>query len=181
MAVTRGAQHRHGGQHGAEAAGEQQQLASTAVAFAERRRRELDADRAMLDTYRRDWRQPKGIGAALLTCVRPDREGVAPSERLRLCCCPPASSQMAPRHHLGRPCRHLRDVAWWLEHVCGVNMLDYEEKAVVLCVFGGTLALIALGAYKQGAALAGPLQAIGAQLARSLQELAALAAARLYA
>ena len=49
MAVTRGAQHRHGGQHGAEAAGEQQRLASTAVAFAERRRRELDADRAMLE------------------------------------------------------------------------------------------------------------------------------------
>jgi hypothetical protein len=41
------------------------------------------------------------------------------------------------------------DVFWWLEHVCGVNMLDYEEKVVVCCLILGVLALIALGAYKQ--------------------------------
>lgn len=46
-------------------------------------------------------------------------------------------------------CRHVRDVLWWLEHVCGINMLDYEEKVIVCLIFLAVLVLIALGAYKQ--------------------------------
>lgn len=171
MRATRGAHQRLGDQQRAEAAEQQQQpAADVGVAFAERQRRELEADRAMLDTYRRSWRQHKSIGAALLTCA--PHASHSSSERCPSVWHPPDAAL---------PHRHLRDIAWWLEHVCGVNMLDYEEKAVVLCVFGGTLALIALGAYKQGAALAGLMQALGAQLARSLQQLAALAAERLHA
>lgn len=50
-------------------------------------------------------------------------------------------------------CRHVRDVLWWLEHVCGVNMLDHEEKVVVICIFLAVLVLIILGAYKQSTVL----------------------------
>jgi hypothetical protein len=50
-------------------------------------------------------------------------------------------------------CRHVRDVFWWLEHVCGINMLDYEEKVVVTCLIVGVLVLILLGAYKQSTQL----------------------------
>jgi hypothetical protein len=52
----------------------------------------------------------------------------------------------------------VRDVAWWLEHVCGVNMLDREEKVVVVCIFLAVLVLILLGAYKQGTQLVGMLK-----------------------
>lgn len=45
------------------------------------------------------------------------------------------------------------DVLWWLEHVCGVNMLDYEEKVVVVCIILAVLVLILFGAYKQSTAL----------------------------
>jgi hypothetical protein len=40
-----------------------------------------------------------------------------------------------------------------MEHVCGINMLDYEEKVVVVCIFLAVLVLILLGAYKQGTQL----------------------------
>jgi hypothetical protein len=50
-------------------------------------------------------------------------------------------------------CRHVCDVFWWLEHVLGINMLDYEEKVVVWCLFLAVLVLIALGAYKQSTQL----------------------------
>lgn len=42
--------------------------------------------------------------------------------------------------------------------MCGVNMLDFEEKVVVVACFLAVLVLIALGAYKQGTQLAGMLQ-----------------------
>lgn len=47
---------------------------------------------------------------------------------------------------------------WWLEHVCGLNMVDYEEKVMVLFVFTAVLVLILLGAYKQGTQLVAMLQ-----------------------
>jgi len=37
--------------------------------------------------------------------------------------------------------------------VCGINMLDYEEKVVVVCIFLAVLVLIVLGAYKQSTQL----------------------------
>lgn len=52
----------------------------------------------------------------------------------------------------------MRDVLWWLEHVCGLNMVDYEEKVMVLFVFTAVLVLILLGAYKQGTQLVAMLQ-----------------------
>lgn len=47
---------------------------------------------------------------------------------------------------------------WWLEHVCGLNMVDYEEKVMVLLVFAAVLVLILVGAYKQGTQLVHLLQ-----------------------
>lgn len=42
--------------------------------------------------------------------------------------------------------------------MCGLNMVDYEEKVIVLFVFVAVLALIIMGAYKQGTQLVHLLQ-----------------------
>ncbi|KAF8071053.1 ctpA [Scenedesmus sp. PABB004] len=57
---------------------------------------------------------------------------------------------------------HVRDVLWWMEHVCGINMLDYEEKVLVLLVFAAVLGLVALGAYNQGVQALGQLRELAA-------------------
>lgn len=68
------------------------------------------------------------------------------------CCCSRVGNNLC---HLAAVmlCRHFRDVCWWLEHVCGINMLDYEEKVVVSFILLAVLILLVLGAYKQSTRL----------------------------
>ncbi|WIA11796.1 hypothetical protein OEZ85_011888 [Tetradesmus obliquus] len=54
--------------------------------------------------------------------------------------------------------RHIWDVLWWLMHVCGLNMVDYEERVLVLLAFVAVLLLILVGAYKQSTQLVHMLQ-----------------------
>lgn len=47
-------------------------------------------------------------------------------------------------------------------HVCGVNMLDHGERVIVSFLIIAVLALIILGAYKQGTQLVVLLQQLAA-------------------
>lgn len=47
-------------------------------------------------------------------------------------------------------------------HVSGVNLLDYEERVIVVFVIMAVLSLIIVGAYKQGTQLVVLLQELAA-------------------
>lgn len=133
---------------------------------------QLQADRALIKEYRQQWQTNKGVSHAVFRWVvdvvqaqsRLSHNMPGHEPAIVSCCITVLKWLMSLLRIIGKydrithifkciPCRHVCDVFWWLEHVLGINMLDYEEKVVVWCLFLAVLVLIALGAYKQSTQL----------------------------
>lgn len=113
--------------------------------------KQLQADRAMIDVYRKDWQANKGVSHAAWRYVL--QHSVPGGCEATTSAAPSRGAADTACAVCLWLCRHVRDVLWWMEHVCGINMLDYEEKVLVVCIILTILVLIILGAYKQSTQL----------------------------